>query len=159
MHTRFFHVVRRASPQTKPWVTNRARISSLTPPIDSIHTMTLATKDLADWGDMPMRPGLYLSLTHGRDFPQQTMHGRGFVGPKLGPLLYVRTHYGQEVTLRFANRRDAKRFFPASTDSLQTLQILEGTLVLGEKCFGDRDVCYIAEEFCAAAAASRSARQ
>ena len=121
--------------------------------------MTLAVKDLSDWGDMPLRPGLYLSLAHGRDFPQQTMRGRGFAGPKLGPLLYVRTHYGQEVTLRFATRRDAMRFFPESTDSLQTLQILEGTLVVGEKCFGDWDVCYIAEAFCRTAAPNRSPRR
>lgn len=111
--------------------------------------MVNATHELPDWGAMPKRPGIYLSLTHGRDFPQQTMRSRGFPGPKLGPLLYVRTRYGQEVTLRFANRRDAKKFFPDTTDNLQTLQIVEGTLVLGEKCYGDWDVCYIAEAFCA----------
>lgn len=110
--------------------------------------MVNATKELPDWGAMPTRPGLYLSLTHGRDFPQQTMRGRGFPGPKIGPLLYVRTCYGQEVTLRFGNRRDAKRFFPEAKENLQTLQIVEGTLVVGEKCYGDWDVCYIAEEFC-----------
>ena len=92
-------------------------------------------------------PGLYLSLNHGRDFPQQTMRGRGFPDPKIGPLLYVRTQYGQEVTLRFAIRRDAKRFFPEATLATHTLQIVEGTLVLEEKCYGDRDVCYIAKEF------------
>ena len=110
--------------------------------------MVHATNELPDWGAMPKRPGLYLSLTHGRDFPQQTMRGRGFPGPKIGPLLYVRTHYGQEVTLRFGNRRDTKRFFPEATENLQTLQIVEGTLVVGEKCYGDWDVCYIAEAFC-----------
>ena len=93
-------------------------------------------------------PGLYLSLNHGRDFPQQTMRGRGFPDPKIGPLLYVRTQYGQEVTLRFANRRDAKRFFPDTAMATNTMQIVEGTLVLGEKCYGDWDVCYIAQEFC-----------
>ena len=82
-------------------------ISYFAPPLQA-HPMTDATKDLPDWGEMPSRPGLYLSLNHGRDFPQQTMRGRGFPGPKIGPLLYVRTQYGQELTLRFANRRDAK---------------------------------------------------
>jgi hypothetical protein len=76
------------------------------------------------------------------------MRGRGFAGPKVGPLLYVRTQYGQEVTLRFGNKRDASRFFPESASAHQKLQIVEGTLVLGDKCYGDWDVCYIAREFC-----------
>lgn len=107
-----------------------------------------ALKELPDWGEMPSRPGLYLSLSHGRDFPQQTMRARGFAGPKVGPLLYVRTRYGQEVVVRFASKRDAVRFFPEADSVLQTLQILEGTLVLGEKCFGEWDICHIAKEFC-----------
>jgi hypothetical protein len=106
------------------------------------------TSDLPEWGEMPKRPGLYISLNHGRDYPRQVMRTRGFSGPKLGPVLYVRTHYGQEVTLRFATKRDATRFFPNSTSALQTLQIVEGTLVYGEKCFGDWDICYIPQEFC-----------
>jgi len=101
-----------------------------------------------DWGEMPTRPGLYLSLSHGRDFSQQTMRQRGFSGPKIGPLLYVQTHYAQRVSLRFANRRDAKRFFPTTTLTLNLLEVIEGTLVYGDKCYGDWDVCYIAAEFC-----------
>ncbi len=72
--------------------------------------MTNAAKELPGWGQMPSRPGLYLSLSHRRDFPQQVMRSRGHDGPKIGPVLYVRTQYGQEVTVRFANKRDAKRF-------------------------------------------------
>ena len=105
-------------------------------------------KDLPDWGEMPTRPGLYLSLSHGRDFPQQTVKSRGFAGPKIGPLLYVQTLYGQEVSLRFANRRDAKRFFPESTGVAELLQVVEGTLVYRGKCYGIWDVCFIAQEFC-----------
>ena len=97
---------------------------------------------------MPKRPGLYLSLSHGRDFPQQAMRGRGFPGPKIGPVLYVRTQYGQEVTLRFPNKRSCVRFFPTAGSAYQTLQVVEGTLVYGDKCYGDWDVCYIAPEFC-----------
>lgn len=114
-----------------------------------IKPMTNLVKDLPDWGEMPKRPGLYLSLSHGRDFPQQTMRGRGFPGPKLGPILYVHTHYGQEVTVRFATNRDAARFFPDTATHTHTLQVLEGTLVYGDKCFGDWDVCYVEKAFCA----------
>lgn len=53
--------------------------------------MNNPTKDLPDWGEMPTRSGLYLSLSHGRDFLQQTVKSRGFAGPKIGPLLYVQT--------------------------------------------------------------------
>jgi len=110
--------------------------------------MNLPTQELPDWGRMPTRPGLYLSLTHGRDFPQQSMRGRGFAGPKIGPVLYVRTRYGQEVIVRFANKRTAAKFFPDTDTPIQTLQVVEGTLVYGDKCYGDWDVCYIPEEFC-----------
>ena len=110
--------------------------------------MTKATKELPDWGEMPKRPGLYLSLSHGRDFPQQVMRGRGFPGPKIGPVLYVRTQYGQEVTLRFTQKRDCVRFFPTAASAYQCLQVVEGTLVYGDKCYGEWDVCYIPPEFC-----------
>ncbi|WP_341908997.1 hypothetical protein [Polaromonas sp. YR568] len=104
---------------------------------------------LSDWGVMPKRPGLYLSLSHGRDFPQQTMTGRGFAGPKIGPILYVRTQYGQEVSVRFPNKREAAKFFPDAAEATQKLQIVEGTLVFQDKCYGDWDVCFIDALFCA----------
>lgn len=109
--------------------------------------MNKVLKDLPEWGEMPKKRGLYLSLSHGREFPQQAMKGRGFPGPKLGPLLYVKTHYGQQVTLRFQNRRDARRFFPDTTISISSLEVIEGTLVYDKKCYGDWDICYIAAEF------------
>ena len=67
---------------------------------------------------------------------------------KIGPLLYVQTHYAQRVSLRFASRRDAKRFFPTTTLTLNSLEVIEGTLVYDDKCYGDWDVCYITAEFC-----------
>ena len=110
--------------------------------------MTHPAHEIADWGPMPQRPGLYLSMSHGCDFPAQIMRGRGFAGPKIGPVLYVKTCCGQEVTLRFATLRDAKRFFPETVDKMPKLQIVEGTLVHDGKCYGDWDVCFIAEAFC-----------
>ncbi|MDP3751834.1 MAG: hypothetical protein Q8Q98_08260 [Polaromonas sp.] len=109
------------------------------------------TQGLSDWGVMPKRPGLYLSLSHGRDFPQQTMKGRGFAGPKIGPILYVRTQYGQEVSVRFPNKREAAKFFPSAAETTQKLQIVEGTLVFQDKCYGDWDVCFIDALFCTTA--------
>ena len=128
-----------------PWVTTGSVAPTLWP-------MNPPTHELSDWGQMPKRPGLYLSLTHGRDFPQQTMRGRGFAGPKIGPVLYVRTRYGQEVIVRFANKRDAAKFFPEATTPTHTLQVVEGTLVYADKCYGDWDVCYIPKELCLLAA-------
>jgi hypothetical protein len=112
--------------------------------------MRTATKELTDWGEMPTKPGLYLSLTHGRDFPQQFVNMRGPAGPKIGPLLYVQTLYAQQLTLRFANRRDASRYFPDASSVKQELQVVEGTLIYGDKCYGSWDVCYIGPEFCRA---------
>jgi hypothetical protein len=110
--------------------------------------MNHPTNELPDWGAMPKRPGLYLSLNHGRDFPQQIVKTQGFAGPKIGPLLYVQTLYAQKVSLRFKNSREAKRFFPDTTLSITSLEVIEGTLVYGCKCYGNWDVCYIAPEFC-----------
>ena len=110
--------------------------------------MRKTVKELADWAEMPKHPGLYLSLTHGRDFPQQAVKHRGFVGPKIGPLLYMKTHNSQQIILRFANVRDPNRFFPKALFSTTELEVIEGTLVYGEKCFGHWDLCCIAREFC-----------
>lgn len=117
--------------------------------------MNKVLKALAEWGDMPYRPGLYLSLSHGRDFPQQAVKQRGFPGPKIGPLLYVKTHYAQRLVLRFANKRDTAKFFPAASDAVGELDVVEGTLVYGDKCYGDWDVCFIAKEFCRVRAAAK----
>jgi len=123
-------------------------VITLKTPLLPAQTMNNPVKELPEWGAMPKRPGLYLSLTHGRDFPQQYVKARGFAGPKLGPLLYVQTLYAQQITLRFANQRDAKRFFPEATLALNSLDVVEGTLVYNGKCYGNWDVCYIAKEFC-----------
>lgn len=131
-----------------PWVTDRSCVTTLRRMTTFYETHDRNYQDPPDWGEMPNRPGLYLSLSHGRDYPQQAMRQRGFAGPKIGPLLYMQTHYGQRVTLRFANRRDAKRFFPDTTQTINCLEVIEGTLVYGDKCYGDWDVCYIAAEFC-----------
>ncbi len=110
--------------------------------------MNNATQVLPGWGEMPTRPGLYLSLSRGRDFPQQTAKSRGFAGPKIGPLLYVQTQCGKEVTLRFASQRDAQRFFPEATLATTLLHVVKGALVYADKCYAIWDICYIAPEFC-----------
>ncbi len=118
--------------------------------------MSNAVKELSDWGKMPARPGLYLSLSHGREFPQQAVKQRGFPGPKIGPLLYVQTHYAQRIVLRFVNKRDAAKFFREATSATGELDVIEGTLVYDSKCYGDWDVCYIASEFCIPSKAKRA---
>jgi len=55
----------------------------------------------------------------------------------------VQTLYAQQVTLRFANAREAKRFFPDTTLTFNSLAVIEGTLLYGDKCYGNWDVCYI----------------
>ena len=60
----------------------------------------------------------------------------------------MRTEYAQQVTLRFATKREATRFFPDTKTAINIVQIIEGTLVYDQKCYGDWDLCYIAAEFC-----------
>lgn len=110
--------------------------------------MPSADKRLPGWGEMPKKPGLYLSLNHGRDFPQQLLKNEGFAGPKIGPLTYIKTRCAQQVTLGFASRRDAACYFPAAQSLTHFLEILEGMLIFGGKFYGDWDVCYIPAEFC-----------
>lgn len=105
-------------------------------------------KELSDWGRMPEKPGLYLSLSHGRDYPQQCMRQRGFAGPKLGPLLYVQMQYAQRITIRFSRALDAKKFFPDLKGARMVLEVLEGSLLYGTKCYGCWDICFIAADFC-----------
>ena len=39
------------------------------------------TETMPVYGARPSKPGLYLGLFHGRDTPNQAMHGWGFDGP------------------------------------------------------------------------------
>lgn len=129
-----------------PWVTGSHSMTMLCRMTTFYAKQDRENPEPPNWGEMPKRPGLYLVLSHGRDFPQQNMRQRGFAGPKIGPLQYVQTHYAQKLILRFANRRDTKRFFPDTTLPIGSLEVIEGTLVYGDKCYGDWDVCYIAAE-------------
>ena len=111
--------------------------------------MSTANNGLPGWGQMPHKPGMYLSLNHGCDFPRQVLKTEGFAGPKIGPLTYLKTRFAQQVTLGFENHRDAGLYFPETkSQEVQTLEIVAGTLIFGGKCYGDWDVCYISAEFC-----------
>jgi hypothetical protein len=135
------------SSQAKPWVKKEAGLAKLRSMTTFYAKQDSERPEPPNWGEMPKRPGLYLVLSHGRDFPQQNMRQRGFAGPKIGPLRYVQTHYAQKLVLCFTNQRDTKRFFPDAALPLGSLDVIEGTLVYGEKCYGDWDVCYVAAEF------------
>lgn len=58
------------------------------------------------YGVRPSKPGLYLGLFHGRDTPNQTMHGWGFDGPAIGPLRYFHTTYACSVHVEFVSPTD-----------------------------------------------------
>jgi len=42
----------------------------------------------------------------------------------MGSVRYVRTLYGQELTVRFANKRDAVKSIPDATSAIQTLLVV-----------------------------------
>lgn len=106
------------------------------------------TRELSGWGPMPCKPGLYLSLSHGGDYPHQLMRQRGFAGPKLGPLHFVETRYAQCISIRFISKREAKKFVPDASSVYLDLDVVEGCLIFGSKCYGCWDVCYIDDDFC-----------
>lgn len=49
----------------------------------------------------------------------------------------------QRITLRFANRRDTQRFFPDTALTINSLEVIEGTLAYSDKCYGDWDIGHI----------------
>ena len=110
--------------------------------------MKASTNALSGWGHMPCKPGLYLSLSHGHDYPQQYVRQQGFAGPKLGPLHFVETQYAQSICIRFLSKREAKKFAPDATGVHLELDVVEGCLIFGGKCYGCWDVCYVDDDFC-----------
>jgi len=47
--------------------------------------------------DKPTRPGMYLGLFHGRDYPREELEDWGFNGPLIGPCKWVHTTYDSDT--------------------------------------------------------------
>lgn len=66
-----------------------------------------------DIGDTStLKPGLYLSLYHGRQTPAEELSDWGAPGPVIGPLRNVHTTYCAEVRVEFETVEDHDNYFP-----------------------------------------------
>ncbi len=124
--------------QVKPWITKALRLGTL-------RRMKTLTKTASTPRPKHKKAGLYLLLSHGRDHPQQTMRDLGYIGPRLGSLLMVKTRYAERITLLFASEGDAKLVRPDAVHGYVGLEVIDGMIVHDNKCYGDWEVCYIAE--------------
>lgn len=59
-----------------------------------------------------LKPGLYLTLYHGRDAKDEDMTDWGFGGPVIGPLESCATTYAAHIRLFFTDPEDFARYFP-----------------------------------------------
>lgn len=61
--------------------------------------------------DRPTRPGLYLSIFHGRESIEQQMDDWGSPGPLFGPLEFCHTTYANLIRIQFESASDEARLF------------------------------------------------
>ena len=59
-------------------------------------------------GQRPDRPGMYLTLFHGREGRREQMNEFGFAGPLLGPLRYCHTTYLSDIKILFEDLEEAR---------------------------------------------------
>ena len=105
------------------------------------------TEAMPVYGVRPTKPGLYLGLFHGRDTPDQAMHGWGFDGPTIGPLRYFHTTYASSVHVEFVSPTDAQ-LFTGKHDMLMDLEVNGDLLCFDGKLYGDWTVYMVTPEEC-----------
>lgn len=86
---------------------------------------------------------VFLHLYHGRNTPNEEMNDWGFDGPVIGPLDYVHTTYGTEVTVSGKPEVIEKFFGERSSEYMVT--IADGLFPVGGKFYGDWTVYSNAE--------------
>lgn len=110
-------------------------------------TSLMTDKVIPEYGQSPAKPGLYLGLFHGRDDPNEQMHGWGFNGPAIGPLVWCHTTYANDVKIEFEFAGDAKRYF-GDDSTQQDFGIKGDMLMYAGKYYGDWTVYYVSSAEC-----------
>ncbi|MDZ7938188.1 MAG: hypothetical protein U5M53_07890 [Rhodoferax sp.] len=110
-------------------------------------TSVKAEDAIPEYGQSPAKPGLYLGLFHGRDDPNELMHGWGFNGPAIGPLVWCHTTYANDVKIKFEFASDAKLYF-GDDSTHQDFGIKGDMLIYAGKYYGDWTVYYVAPAEC-----------
>ena len=99
------------------------------------------------YGTRPKKPGLYLALLHGREYPQQQMSDWGFDGPLIGPLEWCHTTYATHVRIKFSVEEDEGLYFEeACFPDAQDIFIHEDLITYDGKFYGDWTVFSVSPE-------------
>jgi hypothetical protein len=81
--------------------------------------------------DKPAKSGMYLTMIHGRNHPEDQLHDWGFDGPMIGPLEYVHVTYCSTVNIGVIHEGQ-------SLNLHDTMEIVRGALLLFKgKYYGD----------------------
>jgi hypothetical protein len=95
-------------------------------------------------GERPHKPGLYLELLHGRNFPNQPMNGWGFDGPMIGPLNWCHTIYATTIRIDFQCAEDERLYFQdVCFPDARDMRIHDDLLVYDGRYFGDWTVFHV----------------
>lgn len=97
-----------------------------------------ADLQIPKYGERPSKPGLYLALLHGREFPRQQMNGWGADGPVIGPIRWCHTTYATEIKIEFENADDELLYFrDTNFPQPRYLDIVDDLLSYGGRYYGD----------------------
>lgn len=86
--------------------------------------------------EKPVKSGMYLRMTHGRDHPDDELHDWGFDGPLIGPLNWVHVTYFSTVNIGVNYKGDSITLY-------DTVHIKEDLMVFKDKYYGDWSTEYL----------------
>ena len=89
--------------------------------------------------------GIYITLFHGRNHPEQDMQDWGFQGPRIGPLNFIQFTYGH---MRFEFKKSVTEKHIRDVLKVKTmpefeLEYYEDMIVWSEMYFGDMSIEYL----------------
>jgi hypothetical protein len=90
------------------------------------------------YGERPRKPGLYLALLHGREYPKEQMNDWGTDGPVIGPIRWCHTTYATDIKIEFESADDELLYFrDACFPGARHIEIVEDLLTYNGKYYGD----------------------
>lgn len=92
-----------------------------------------------DWND-PRPAGMYFTLHHGRDDPQQEMNDMGYDGPIIGPIKWCHVTYCSTFNFGFVGSVEA------GTGPSTVVSIIDDLVVFDGKYYGDWEFQLLEEQ-------------
>jgi hypothetical protein len=80
---------------------------------------------------------MYLKLSHGRNDSYADMHGQGFDGAIIGPLLASKMMYASFIHIKFDTIEQAIKQFPNAVDVWVTVPVVDDCIKYDNKFYGE----------------------